>query len=167
MGGNAQAGGSGATDVPMVARVPESHSVTANDQSVTMQPQGGSRDEGNESLRTSEWPCNDVQNRHRGKGGRNNSKYGLLYAAQAPCIECVKYYVEHEHVDPKSKSDSRGYTAISFAEWELSKCRSQDIAEYESVLLYLRPLVTDDGARGKGEGAEAAAAASQPSPTSC
>ncbi|CAE8601305.1 unnamed protein product [Polarella glacialis] len=108
-----------------------------------------------------EWECKDPVKRHQGKGARDNAKYGYLYAAtwlcvgllfylvlfvsnceaRAPCIQCVKYYIDQEQVDPKSISDSNSYSAIDFAEWELSRCNAQDACRYQAVLTYLRPLV--------------------------
>ena len=36
------------------------------------------------------WPCSDPTNRHKGRGHRNTAKYGFLYVASAPCIQCIQ-----------------------------------------------------------------------------
>ena len=83
------------------------------------------------------WPCSDPTNRHRGRGSRNTAKYGFLYAARAPCIECIKRYIHQDGIDPQSRSDSCRYSAIDFVEWELQKRQGLGCkAKYEAYITY-------------------------------
>eukprot|EP00973_Karenia_brevis_P001093 150188-Karenia_brevis.AAC.1 len=59
-----------------------------------------------------------VARRHRGRKSHDTPKYGLLFAANAGCLECVKYWIEEEGVDVNSTSDNHpDWDAESFAEW--------------------------------------------------
>mmetsp|Transcript_54934 Transcript_54934/g.100364 ORF Transcript_54934/g.100364 Transcript_54934/m.100364 type:complete len:387 (-) Transcript_54934:87-1247(-) len=92
--------------------------------------------------RSKDWACTDPHKKHRGKGHRDTKKYGYLYSAQSACITCIKHYIESEKIDPWSKSDSQGYSAIDFAEWELGRVKSdEEAAKYRVVLSYLKSLV--------------------------
>ena len=56
--------------------------------------------------------------RHCGKPPYDTPKYGLLFAAQAGCLQCVKYWVEDMNVDVRSASDNPGiWDAEYYAQW--------------------------------------------------
>ena len=42
--------------------------------------------------------------------------YQLLYSAEAQCLECIEYLIDH-NVDINYQSQSVGYTALDFASW--------------------------------------------------
>ena len=44
-------------------------------------------------------------------------KYWLFGAARAGCLRCVRHYIDVEGVDPASKSDTHGWSALDFAVW--------------------------------------------------
>lgn len=50
-----------------------------------------------------------------------NRIYWLFQAAQEGCLECVRRLVEEEGLDVDSKSQTQGWSALSFAEWGRDK----------------------------------------------
>ena len=79
------------------------------------------------------------------KGRRADRKYWLFGASSAGCLRCVRHYVEDEGVEPLSRSDTRGWTALDFAGWAVQ----QGVAEAAEVEAYLRMVhlvdVCEDG----------------------
>ena len=70
--------------------------------------------------------------RHCGKPPHDTPKYGLLFAAQAGCLQCVKYWIEDMGVDVRSTSDNHhDWDVESYARWGTSPGKM-------SVLQYLQ-----------------------------
>ena len=81
-------------------------------------------------------PCTDVR-RHRKRPPHDTAKYGLLFAAQAGCIQCVKYWIESVGVDINSTSDNHDdWDVESYAKWGNSIGK-------DSVLKYLQDRRTE------------------------
>ena len=67
-------------------------------------------------------------------GGR---EYYLFTAARHGCLSCVRELVEVEHINVFATSHSCNYTALDFAEWEVSQ--NTHLAPYcAHVVAYLR-----------------------------
>lgn len=79
--------------------------------------------------------CPDVSGRrHRGEGIRDSNVYG----ARDGCLQCVRNYIEQDGVDPNAKSDTRTYTALSWAQWELRQNRQMDKRKrHQAIIQYL------------------------------
>ena len=67
-----------------------------------------------------------------GKPPHDTPKYGLLFAARAGCLQCVKYWVEDMNVDVFSASDHHGNCGAEYY------AESGGSAGQASVLQYLR-----------------------------
>ena len=52
---------------------------------------------------------------------RGQRVYWMLQAAAEGCKSCVQYYVLVEKIDPCSRSENAGYTALDWATWAASK----------------------------------------------
>ena len=68
------------------------------------------------------------------EGGR---EYYLFTAAGDGCLPCVKHLVEVERVDVFATSQTCKYTALAFAEWEVTEHTSR-APQCASVVEYLR-----------------------------
>ena len=75
------------------------------------------------------------------KGGR---EYFLFTAAYDGCLPCVKHLVEVEKVNVFEASQTIRYTALDFAEWEVTQQTSR-APESASVVVYLRERMGDLG----------------------
>ena len=68
--------------------------------------------------------------RHRGKKTHDTPKYGLLFAASAGCLPCVRYWHEIEGVPLDSASDNHpDWDVRSYAEYHNNE-GAQDVLEY-------------------------------------
>ena len=67
------------------------------------------------------------------KRRRARRKYWLFGAARAGCMRCVRHFIEVERVDPTSKSDTHGWSALDFAAW----ARQQGVVGAEEVETYM------------------------------
>ena len=68
--------------------------------------------------------------RHRGK-----RTYVLFRAAEDGCLKCVRKLLEEEKVDISAVSETKGYSALDFAEWGVKKGSS---SEGDAVVKFLR-----------------------------
>ena len=65
---------------------------------------------------------------------REQRKYRLFWAASAGCLRCVRHYIADEGVDPGSKSNTQGWTALDFAAW----ARQRGVVGADDVEAFLR-----------------------------
>ena len=79
--------------------------------------------------------------RHRKKDGPHSTpKYGLLFAASAGCLPCVRYWVEQENISVDSASDNH-------ATWDVRSYAAEGkpgAGKYE-VLQYLDAVSAHEG----------------------
>ena len=95
------------------------------------------------------------------KRRRADRKCWLFGAASAGCLRCVRHYVEDESVDPLSRSETNGWTALDFAEW----ARQQGVAETTEVEAYLAVVhLVDVCAGGEDPSSAATLPESDPGP---
>ena len=77
-------------------------------------------------------------------GGR---EYCLFAAARDGCLTCVQELVEVEHVNVFATSKTCKYTALDFAEWEVTQ-HSSRAPQCASVVAYLRRRMGASGQYG-------------------
>lgn len=81
-----------------------------------------------------------TQNSFKKTGHR---KYFMFQAAADGCLTCLRHLIEIEGIDWTLTSDSCKYSALDFAQWELSKVSRSggDSQRWAEVIEYLESLV--------------------------
>ena len=68
--------------------------------------------------------------RHRTTGPHDSPKYGLLFAAGAGCLSCVRYWHEYQGVPLSSASNNhKDWDVRSYAHWSTSE-NAQEVLDY-------------------------------------
>ena len=74
------------------------------------------------------------------RGGKAQPRgYYLYKAAEHGCLQCVRYLVEIEGLDPNERSSTNSYSAADFARWVRDP--NQGSEGYDKVIAYLEELV--------------------------
>ena len=99
-----------------------------------------------------EWPVAELDlppchtghpRRHCGeKEGHDTPKYGLLFAAAAGCLPCVRYWHEKEGIPLDSTSDNhRNWDVRSYADWHKNDSdRHWEVSDYLDHRLACLPM---------------------------
>ena len=83
--------------------------------------------------------------KHRAKGTHDSPKYGLLFAASAGCLECVKDWVEDKGQSVQQASDNHfDWDVLSYAQHGLETPEKFRVIEYvrERLKLELAPVTS-------------------------